>query len=436
MVSLLLPLIYLSFISLGLPDGLLGAAWPSIYPVFGVEVSASGILFMIVSAGTVVSSLLSDRLLTRFQAGTLTALSTGLTAAAMFGFSISHSFPMLCLWAIPYGLGAGAVDACLNNYVAVHYESRHMSWLHCMWGVGATVGPYIMGAVLSGGGIWNTGYRIVGIIQLTLAVVLVFSQGIWQKSQASGGEVPHKALSLKEVFAIPGAVEIMIAFFGYCAVEQTAGLWAASYLVLDRGIEAETAAAFASMFYLGITAGRFLNGFITMKLSDSTLVYLGFGVIGLGIAMLLLPLGNACALAGLVVVGFGCAPIYPCIIHSTPAHFGAENSQALVGVQMASAYMGNILMPPLFGVIANQIAVHGGLTLQILRRNIQDDPLIRTVGIQFRPVDAVGIQQHDVSGLQQIPLSVHIIAAAALQEQQDFAELMVMVFHLGSASGF
>ena len=357
MVSLLLPLIYLSFISLGLPDGLLGAAWPSMYPLFGVEVSASGIVFMIVSLGTVVSSLLSDRMTTRFGTARVTTVSVALTAAALFGFSISDSYPLLCLWSIPYGLGAGGVDASLNNYVALHYESRHMSWLHCMWGIGATVGPYIMGTVLSGGGVWNTGYRIVGIIQLTLAVVLVFSQGIWQKRQASGGEVPHKALSLKEVFAIPGAVEIMIAFFGYCAVEQTAGLWAASYLVLDRGIEAETAAAFASMFYLGITVGRFLNGFIAMKLSDSTMVYLGFGVIGLGIAMLLLPLGNACALAGLVVVGFGCAPIYPCIIHSTPAHFGAENSQALVGVQMASAYMGNILMPPLFGVIANHVSI-------------------------------------------------------------------------------
>ena len=357
MVSLLLPLIYLSVISLGLPDGLLGAAWPSMYPMFGVEVSASGIVFMIISVGTVISSLLSDRMTTRFGTARITTVSVALTAAALFGFSISGSFPLLCLWAIPYGLGAGGVDAGLNNYVALHYESKHMSWLYCMWGVGATVGPYIMGAVLSGGGIWNTGYRIVGIIQLTLVAVLVLSQGIWQKGQTSGGEVPHKAISLKEVFSIPGAMEIMIAFFGYCALEQTAGLWSASYLVLNRGIEAETAAAFASMFFLGITVGRFLNGFIAMKLSDSTMVYLGFGVIGLGIMMLLLPLGNTCALASLVIVGFGCAPIYPCIIHSTPAHFGAENSQALVGVQMASAYMGNILMPPLFGVLANHVSI-------------------------------------------------------------------------------
>jgi len=357
MISLLLPLIYLSFVSLGLPDGLLGAAWPAMYPVFGVEVSASGIIFMIISLGTVISSLLSDRTTTRFGTAKVTTFSVALTAAGLFGFSFSGSFPLLCLWAIPYGLGAGGVDASLNNYVALHYESRHMSWLHCMWGVGATVGPYIMGAVLSGGGVWNTGYRIVGIIQLILVAVLFLSQGIWQKGQSSGGDGPHKALSLKEVFAIPGAAEIMLAFFGYCALEQTAGLWSASYLVLNRGIETETAAAFASMFYLGITIGRFLNGFIAMKLSDSTMVYLGFGVIGLGIGMLLLPLGNACALAGLVVVGFGCAPVYPCIIHSTPAHFGAENSQALVGVQMASAYMGNILMPPLFGVIADHVSI-------------------------------------------------------------------------------
>ena len=357
MVSLLLPLIYLSFISLGLPDGLLGAAWPAIYPVFGVEVSASGIVFMIVSLGTVISSLLSDRMTSRFGTGKVTTVSVAMTAAALFGFSVSNSFPMLCLWAVPYGLGAGGVDASLNNYVALHYESKHMSWLHCMWGVGATVGPYIMGAVLSGGGVWNTGYRIIGIIQLVLVTVLFLSQGIWQKGQAFESEVPHRPLSLKEVFSIPGAVEIMAAFFGYCALEQTAGLWSASYLVLHRGIEAETAAAFASMFYLGITLGRFLNGFLAMKLSDSAMIRMGFGIIGLGIAMLLLPLGNACALVGLVVVGFGCAPIYPCIIHSTPAHFGAENSQALVGVQMASAYVGNILMPPLFGVIADYVSI-------------------------------------------------------------------------------
>ena len=353
MVSLLLPIIYLSFISLGLPDGLLGAAWPVMYPVMGVEVSASGIVFMLISAGTVISSLQSDRLTSRFGTAKVTAVSVAMTAAALFGFGSCRSFPMLCLWAIPYGLGAGSVDASLNNYVAVHYESRHMSWLHCMWGIGATVGPYIMGGVLSGGGIWNTGYRIVGIVQLVLTLILFLSLPVWKSSRSGAEEAPHQALKLKEVIAIPGAKEIMVAFFCYCAIEQTAGLWTASYLVLNRGIDPETAAGYASMFFLGITAGRFLSGFVTMRLSDNAMIRLGFGIIFLGIVLLFLPLGNVCSLLGLVIIGLGCAPIYPCIIHSTPAHFGVERSQAMVGVQMASAYVGISLMPPLFGFLSD-----------------------------------------------------------------------------------
>lgn len=353
MVSLLLPIIYLSFISLGLPDGLLGAAWPVMYPVMGVEVSASGIVFMLISAGTVISSLQSDRLTSRFGTAKVTAVSVAMTAAALFGFGSCRSFPMLCLWAIPYGLGAGSVDASLNNYVAVHYESRHMSWLHCMWGIGATVGPYIMGGVLSGGGIWNTGYRIVGIVQLVLTLILFLSLPVWKSSRSGAEEAPHQVLKLKGVIAIPGAKEIMVTFFCYCAIEQTAGLWAASYLVLNRGIDPETAAGYASMFYLGITAGRFLSGFITMRLSDNAMIRMGFGIIFLGIVLLFLPLGNVCSLLGLVIIGLGCAPIYPCIIHSTPAHFGVERSQAMVGVQMASAYVGISLMPPLFGFLSD-----------------------------------------------------------------------------------
>ena len=358
MFSLLLPLIYLSFISLGLPDGLLGAAWPAIYPAFGVNVSASGIVFMIISVGTVISSLQSDRMTSRFGSGKVTAVSVALTCIALFGFSTCRSFPMLCLWAIPYGLGAGGVDASLNNYVALHYESRHMSWLHCMWGIGATVGPYIMGAVLSGGGVWNSGYRIIGFVQLVLVAILFLSLPIWKTGEAAGDDPEtHQVLTLKQIFAIPGAKEIMVTFFCYCALEQTAGLWAASYLVLNRGIGAETAAGFGSMFFLGITIGRFLNGFLAMRLSDSQLIRMGFGIIAAGIALILLPFGNLLALAGLIVVGLGCAPVYPCIIHSTPEHFGPEKSQALVGVQMASAYVGISLMPPLFGLIADHVSI-------------------------------------------------------------------------------
>ena len=264
---------------------------------------------------------------------------------------------MLWLWAIPYGLGAGGVDASLNNYVALHYESHHMSWLHCMWGIGAAVGPYIMGAVLTAGQPWNMGYVTVGIIQAVLVTALFLSLPLWKDAGHSEAPADSKPLTFREIFAIPGAREILIAFFCYCAVEQTAGLWASSYLVLNRGMDETAAAGFAGMFYLGITIGRFINGFIAMRLSDHTMIRMGLGIIGAGMALLLIPGGEITALIGLVVIGLGCAPIYPCIIHSTPDHFGAENSQALIGVQMASAYMGNLLMPPLFGLIANHISI-------------------------------------------------------------------------------
>jgi len=357
MIHLLLAIIYLSFISLGLPDALLGAAWPMVYPQFGVPVSASGIIFITISAGTVVSSLQSDRLTRRFGPGKVTAVSVALTAAALFGFAFSDSFWMLWLWAIPYGLGAGGVDAALNNYVALHYESHHMSWLHCMWGIGASAGPYIMGAVLAGGGVWNTGYLVVGLIQVALVAILFFSLPLWKGAGHGDGGEGSRPLRFREIFAIPGAKEVLIAFFCYCALEQTAGLWAASYLVLDRGMDATAAAGFASMFYLGITLGRFVNGFIAMRLPDHTMIRMGMGIIGAGLVLLLIPGGEVTSLVGLVVIGLGCAPIYPCIIHSTPEHFGADKSQAIIGVQMASAYMGNILMPPLFGLIADHISI-------------------------------------------------------------------------------
>ncbi len=357
MFHLLLAIIYLSFISLGLPDGLLGAAWPTIYPELSVPVSYAGILFAIISGGTVVSSLLSDRLTFRLGTGRVTALSVCMTAAALFGFASSDSYWMLCLWAIPYGLGAGSVDASLNNYVALHYTSRHMSWLHCMWGVGATVGPYIMGAVLSGGGHWSGGYRTVGFIQLALTAVLLLSLPLWKGRPQTEEGGAARPLPLKEVIAIPGAKQIMVTFFCYCALEQSTALWASSYLALYKGVQADTAAFFASMFFIGITAGRALNGFLTMKFTDTQLIRMGQAVILTGICAMLLPLGQGASIAGLILIGLGCAPIYPCVIHSTPAHFGTEHSQALIGVQMASAYIGNCLMPPLFGLIANHIHV-------------------------------------------------------------------------------
>ena len=341
MIHLLLAVIYVSFISLGLPDSLLGAAWPSIYQGLRVPVSYSGVIFCIISVGTVISSLQSDRLTRKFGAGGVTAISVAMTAAALFGFSASNSFWALCLWAIPYGLGAGSVDTALNNYVALHFASRHMSWLHCMWGIGASVGPYIMGAALTRGAGWQMGYRIISGMQVVLTIMIVLSLPLWKaKTTADAGEqeaAPAKALTLKQIFCIPGVKEVLACFFCYCAVEQTAGLWASSYLTLHKGVLPETAASFASMFFIGITAGRAISGFVTMKLNDTQMVRLGQGLIGCGVIILFLPLGATASLVGFVVIGLGCAPIYPCIIHSTPAHFGADRSQAIIGVQMACA---------------------------------------------------------------------------------------------------
>lgn len=361
MVHLLLAIIYLAFISLGLPDALLGAAWPSMYPQFDVPVSYAGIISMIIALGTVVSSLQSDRLTKKLGTGKVTALSVLMTAMALFGFATSHSFGMLCLWAIPYGLGAGSVDASLNNYVAFHYESRHMSWLHCMWGIGASAGPYIMGYALTAGWGWNSGYHIIAVLQIVLTAILLCSLPLWKQRPAEvlqDGKVQNvKALSIREVLQLAGAREILVCFFCYCALEQTTGLWASSYLTLHKGVSADTAATFASMFYLGITVGRALSGFLTMKLNDVQMIRLGEVIIGIGVLVMLLPFGQSLSLTGLILIGLGCAPVYPCVIHSTPAHFGADKSQAIIGIQMACAYVGTCLMPPVFGLIANHITV-------------------------------------------------------------------------------
>ncbi len=359
MVSLLLAVIYLSFISLGLPDALLGASWPTMCMEFNVPVSYAGIISVTICAGTIVSSLLSDRLTRKFGTGVVTAASVAMTALALLGFSMTRSYWMLLVWAVPYGLGAGGVDASLNNYVALHYASRHMSWLHCMWGVGAATGPYILGFALSGGQNWNMGYRYIGLLQIVLTAVLLFCIPIWKKrvSAESGDETkPGEAMGMSQILSIPGAKEVLLAFFCYCALETTAGLWASTYLVRHIGLDEERAASMASLFYIGITAGRAVSGFLTYRLNDENMIRLGQGIIVLGVLAMLLPLGEVAAMVGLMLIGLGCAPIYPCVIHSTPEHFGPENSQALIGVQMASAYLGSLAMPPVFGLIANHIS--------------------------------------------------------------------------------
>ena len=356
MASLLLPVIYLAFISLGLPDSLLGSAWPSMVGQLGADLSWAGIVSMIISTGTIVSSLCSERLNARLGTGGVTAVSVLLTAAALFGFSTCTRFWQLCVWAVPYGLGAGSVDAALNAYVSLHYKSRHMSWLHCMWGVGASVGPVIMGRALAGGS-WQGGYRIISLIQFGLTAVLLLSLPLWKRPEKTpeGADYTPEHRTLPQLLRMPGVPQVLLCFFCYCALESTAGMWAASYCTLVRGIDAGTAAGWASTFYLGITIGRGVCGFLTIKINDQNMIRLGQVLIALGVVLVLLPAGQGVLFAGLVTIGLGCAPVYPSIIHETPANFGREVSLAMTGIQMAFAYVGSCLMPPLFGLLAQYV---------------------------------------------------------------------------------
>lgn len=356
MGALLIVIIYLAFISLGLPDSLIGSAWPVMHTQLNVPTSYAGVITMIIAGGTIVSSLLSDRLTRKLGAGLVTSCSVLLTAAALMGFSITDSFALLCVWAVPYGLGAGAVDAALNNYVALHFKARHMSWLHCFWGVGASISPYIMSYSLTGGFGWAHGYRIVGILQIGLTAVLFLSLPLWKnrKDETKEGEAAPRALSFKQALQIRGVPMVLLTFFAYCALESSAGLWASSYLVQFRGADPVVAAKFAALFYMGITFGRFLCGFISEKFGDRILIRTGILIVAAGCVMIMIPFtSDFPALAGLIVVGFGCAPIYPSVIHATPANFGRGNSQAIIGIQMACAYTGSTFMPPVFGFLAS-----------------------------------------------------------------------------------
>ena len=374
MFSFLLLIIYLSFISLGLPDALLGSAWPIMHEELKVPLSYSGSVYMLISCCTILSSLKSESLNRRFGTGKITAFSVLLTALAIFGFSMSRSFYMLLLFAIPYGLGAGSVDAALNHYVALHYSSRHMNWLHCMWGIGASIGPYIMGFVLQRGFSWSKGYLLIGILQAGLTFFLFLSLGLWKekeedmndlvKVEMHEGEEGKKALSFREILRIPGAKECIASFFFYCAIEQTIGLWSGSFMVYSLRIDAKLAASLVALFYFGITFGRFLAGIFSAKWKDEELILGGIAILFLGIVLLFpaglfsgnrlfgMELRQIFVVLSLLFMGLGCAPIYPAIIHSTPYNFGAENTSALIGKQMASAYIGSLSLPPIFGVLA------------------------------------------------------------------------------------
>lgn len=353
MVSMaLLAVIYLSFISLGLPDSLLGSAWPAMSAHLSAPLWGAGLVQMLISFCTIVSSLNSARLIRRFGTGRLTAISVAMTALALAGFSFARHYAFLLVMAVPLGLGAGAVDAALNNYVALHCEAKHMSWLHCFWGVGTVIGPMVLSGCLALGFGWPAGYRTVGVMQAAVCALLFATLGMWQRGDGQRQGEETNDLSVAQVLALPGAKAGMLTFFCYCAVESTLGLWGATYMSVVRGVDEVAAASFGAMFYLGITAGRAVSGFAAMRFAPKQMVRIGQALLAAGCLMMLVPAGSGLSAAGLVVCGLGCAPIYPSIIHDTPTNYGAANSQAAIGVQMAFAYVGSTFLPSVFGALA------------------------------------------------------------------------------------
>ncbi len=351
MYTLLLVIIYLAFISLGLPDSLLGSAWPTLHLEMNVPISYLGIITMIISGCTILSSLSSAFLNRKLGTRIVTLVSVFLTAVALFGFSFSNKFWMLIIFAIPYGLGAGAIDAALNNYVALHYRAKHMSWLHCFWGIGAIVSPFIMSYSLVNFN-WSIGYRIVGVIQLVIAFILLISLPLWKVNNKQDEAIVQNNIGLFKALKIKGVIFLLIGFFAYCALEATAMSWASTFFVEIKAISEERAALFASLFYIGMTFSRFISGFISDKLGDHKMILSGIIIAAIGIIFLFIPSSEILAIIGFIVLGIGCGPIYPSIIHSTPFNFGKENSGAIIGVQMASAYIGSTFMSPLFGYLA------------------------------------------------------------------------------------
>lgn len=357
MTKALLGVIYLAFVSLGLPDGLLGAAWPAMHEGIGASVSLAGVISVVICLGTIVSSLLTDRLVRRMGTGRLTAASVALTAIALFGFSTCTAFWQLLLWSLPYGLGAGAVDAALNAYVATHYAARHMNWLHCCWGIGAAGGPVVMSWQMASAAGWPGGYRVVGILQVALVAALFLSLPLWHdRASAAGRGEKHVARSRRELVSLPGVKLAMAGFLCYCALESSCGLWVSTFLVLGHGVSAQAAALLASLFYAGITVGRFFSGVLTLRLNGQQLLRLGEAIIAVGLVTLILSPTELGLGVGLALVGLGCAPIYPQMIQLTPERFGSENAQPLMGLQMACAYVGSMAFPPLMGLLVEKVS--------------------------------------------------------------------------------
>ncbi len=361
MTLVLLVVIYVAFVGLGIPDSLFGAAWPAIYADFGVPVSWGSLVTMVVSCGTIVSSLASATVISRFGTGRVTAASTALTVVALAGFAVAPAFPWLCVLAVPLGLGAGAIDTALNNYVALHYRATHMNFLHCAYGVGVTLSPFLMSMALSVG-TWREGYLGATLCQVLICALTVAILPLWgrvgheageQGEQGEQGEkdVETRAASPLSLVRRHDVRLACLVFLCSVAIECICNNWGTSYLVNDRGLGPAEAAGTVTVYYVGVTAGRFLSGVLANRLSSKQLVGLGQAVTFAAVLALLLPLPSAVAPVGLFFVGFGNGPLYPNMLHLTPRLFGRELSQAVIGVQMAASYLGSLLLAPLFGVL-------------------------------------------------------------------------------------
>ncbi|MCR5137131.1 MAG: MFS transporter [Oscillospiraceae bacterium] len=358
MGSLLVAVIYLIFISLGLPDSLLGSAWPKMQLAFGVPSSYAGYVSMTISFMTIISALLSPRMIRKLHTRWIVILSILLTVLGLLGFSVCRQYWMLFLFAVPYGLGAGAIDASVNHYVANHYSSSVMNFLHCFYGVGAVISPAIMAHALKVAR-WNEGYRWTAFVQIGILLICILSLPLWKKSEAGGEEEAQNSSGIREALTVPGVVLTLIAFFSYCAGEATCFLWTPSYFAGTRpGLSDGTIASFGSLIFGGLMLGRLISGFISNRLGDRLLIRLGIAVELAGILMIFLPSqGYRVAAVGFVVIGTGMGPIYPAIQHMAPANFGKRHSAAVIGLQMASAYIGSTFMPMVFGHLQQALGI-------------------------------------------------------------------------------
>lgn len=361
MATLLLVVIYIAYIGLGVPDSLFGTAWPAIYVELGIPLSSANAVTLLISGGTVISSLLSAKLINRFGTGIVTAVSTSLTAVALLGFSFSGSIWALCLCAIPLGLGAGAIDAAQNNYVAIHYNARHMSFLHCFYGVGVAFSPYLMSLGIKSGN-WRSGYFWAFLIQATISIITIVAIPLWKKAhpdvQTDEPEKKLKTLSLLQMAKMPAIRATWLAFITSCAIESTCTQWGSTFFVSAKGVSADVSAKIVILYFAGLALGRFVSGLLAKKLTSWKLIYIGCGILFCALILLAIPVDNVVvACVGLFFTGFGIGPVYPNLTYLTPINFDKEQSQAVIGSQMALAYVGIMLAPILFGFLAQAITV-------------------------------------------------------------------------------